>query len=195
MTLVISAATCWLSCSLSTRLQSINSTVFCQLGCDMSADNLPYAKLALCSRADQMQPSWHNWILPVLQPTLQIRTTPNHRLDDSQVAHLDARQGYSKSSQQNRFISSPNRFYSLWSEENNWIAHHWLDQPSQSVCFRMQQWVVSWGQHHNASSTDDVLSIHTRACIGVMHIWALYGELEPIAEEDLCRPICVKSLN
>ena len=43
MTLVISAATCWLSCCLSahrmlsTRLQSVSSTVFCQLACDMSA--------------------------------------------------------------------------------------------------------------------------------------------------------------
>ena len=43
--LVISAATCWVSCSLlirtlSTRLQFFSSTVFCQLGCAMLADFL-----------------------------------------------------------------------------------------------------------------------------------------------------------
>ena len=41
MKLVISAATCWLSCSLSAHYdavqQSVSSVVFCQLGCDMSA--------------------------------------------------------------------------------------------------------------------------------------------------------------
>ena len=44
------------------------------------------------------------------------------------------------------------------------------------VC-RMMQCLVSWDMHQISPSPDDVLSILTCACIGVMHICALYWNL------------------
>ena len=45
------------------------------------------------------------------------------------------------------------------------------------VSSQMMQCLMSWNLHQTSPSTDDVLSILTYACIGVMHIWALYWNL------------------
>ena len=45
------------------------------------------------------------------------------------------------------------------------------------VSSQMMRWFMSWNLHQISPSTDDVLSILTCACIGFMHIWALYWNL------------------
>ena len=98
---------------------------------------------------------------------------------------------HSKSSQQNRFISSRNRFDFFWSEENNGIAYHWPAHPPNQclvrynsdwwagICSTLHHHQLRFNEHisisiHRLCAWDPTTSSTQVCCINVLHTSALY---------------------